>query len=125
MKKRETKKYSDEFKLRGVKLCLETDKSDAEIARELGVHATTLCGWKQQYKKIKSYGMIQSMSRKGNCWDNAPSESFFHTLKVEVVYGKIYETREEAKSCLFEYIEVFYNRQRRHSTLKQLSPAVF
>ena len=75
--------------------------------------------------KIEEYGMIQSMSRKGNCWDNAPAESFFHTLKIEEVYGKVYETREEAKSCLFEYIEVFYNRCRRHSTLKMLSPVAF
>jgi len=74
---------------------------------------------------LKNYGMQQSMSRKGNCWDNSVAESFFHTLKVEEVYGKTYETREEAKSCLFEYIEVFYNRQRRHSTLKLLSPVAF
>jgi len=57
------------------------------------------------------------MSRKGNCWDNAPMESFFHTLKTELVYHRDYLARDEARRDIFEYIEVFYNRQRRHSTL--------
>ncbi len=65
------------------------------------------------------------MSRKGDCWDNAVAESFFHTLKVELIYGKFYNTRQEAKSAIFEYIEVFYNRQRRHSYLGYLSPVNF
>ena len=64
----------------------------------------------------------QSMSRKGNCWDNAVAESFFHSLKVELIHGKTYNTRQEAKTAIFEYIEVFYNRQRRHSYLGYLSP---
>ena len=55
------------------------------------------------------------MSRKGDCWDNAVEESFFHTLKVELIRGVLYNTRQEAKTAIFEYIEVFYNRQRRHS----------
>ena len=58
-----------------------------------------------------------SMSRKGNCWDNAPTESFFNSLKNERVHGTRYATREEAIADLFDYIEVFYNRSRRHSTL--------
>ena len=62
------------------------------------------------------------MSRKGNCWDNAPTESFFHTLKVECVYQQSLTTREEAKKIIFDYIEVFYNRQRLHSTLNYQSP---
>ena len=69
--------------------------------------------------------MTQSMSRPGNCLDNAVAESFFHTLKVEEVYGQTYETRQEAKSCIFEYIEVFYNRNWRHSYLGPESPQVF
>jgi putative transposase len=76
-------------------------------------------------KKLTEYKIVQSMSRPGNCLDNAPSESFFHTLKVEEVYGQSYETRQEAKSCIFEYIEVFYNRQRRHSYLGLISPQDF
>ncbi len=63
------------------------------------------------------------MSRKGNCWDNAPSESFFHTLKTECVYPMNFKTREEANQTIFEYIEVFYNRKRLHSTNDYLSPS--
>ena len=71
---------------------------------------------------LKSNGIQCSMSRKGDCWDNAVAESFFHTLKVELIHGKIFNTRQEAKTTIFEYIEVFYNRQRRHSYLGFLSP---
>jgi len=73
-------------------------------------------------KTIKEHGFICSMSRKGNCWDNAPSESFFHTLKTELTHHRRYQTREEAKQEIFEYIEVFYNRQRRHSTIDYQTP---
>ena len=66
-----------------------------------------------------------SMSRAGNCYDNACAESFFHTLKTELVYFEHYRTREEAKTSLFEYIEMFYNTFRRHSTLGYKSPAQF
>lgn len=74
---------------------------------------------------LKDRGIIGSMSRKGNCWDNAVAESFFGTLKKELVHHEVYETREMAEKSIFEYIEVFYNRQRRHSTLGYLSPAEF
>jgi transposase InsO family protein len=74
---------------------------------------------------LTGYGLIPSMSRKGNCWDNACVESFFGTLKRELVYHRHYATRDEAKQDIFEYIEVFYNRQRRHSTLGYHSPAEF
>jgi len=74
---------------------------------------------------LKAYGFIQSMSRKGNCYDNAVAESFFHTLKTEHVYDYRYETRAEARQSIFEYIEMFYNRQRRHSALGYLSPVSF
>lgn len=73
-------------------------------------------------KIIKQHGIIQSMSRKGNCWDNAVAESFFHTIKTELIYQTKFETREEAKHVIFEYIEVFYNRIRMHSTNDYLSP---
>ena len=62
------------------------------------------------------------MSRRGNCYDNAVAESFFSSLKKERIRRKIYSTRKEAKSEIFDYIEVFYNRKRRHSHLNQLSP---
>lgn len=71
---------------------------------------------------LTEHSIVQSMSRKGNCWDNAVAESFFHTLKTGLVNHKKYLTREEAKQDIFEYIEVFYNRQRLHSTNDYWSP---
>lgn len=71
---------------------------------------------------LKQYGIRQSMSRKGNCWDNAVSESFFHTLKTELIHHQTYRTRAEARQAVFEYIEVFYNRERLHSSNGYLSP---
>jgi len=79
----------------------------------------------QVRKIIKDNSMIQSMSSTGNCYDNAVTESFFHTLKTELVYWNNYQTREEAKRSIFEYIEIFYNRQRIHSFLGYLSPVEF
>lgn len=73
-------------------------------------------------KTITDHGFICSMSRKANCWDNAPSESFFHTLKTELTHHRRYQTRQKAKQDIFEYIEVFYNRQRRHSTIGYQTP---
>ena len=70
-------------------------------------------------------GIICSMSRRGNCWDNAPMESFFHSLKTEWVRFEDYKTRSEARTSLFDYIELFYNRVRRHSALKYRSPLAF
>ena len=69
--------------------------------------------------------MIQSMSAKGDCWDNAPTESFFKTLKVEEVHTQIFKTRSEAARTIFQYVEIFYNRHRLHSTLGYLSPEEF
>jgi len=74
---------------------------------------------------LNNHGIIQSMSRKGNCWDNAVAESFFHTLKTELTHHEIYETRAEANQSIFEYIEVFYNKQRMHSSNNNLSPVEF
>lgn len=74
---------------------------------------------------IGNYGINASMSRKGDCWDNAVAESFFHTLKIELVHHCDYETREEAKTSIFDYIEVFYNRQRSHSANGYEAPLVF
>jgi putative transposase len=74
---------------------------------------------------LKDQDYVCSMSRKGNCWDNAPAESFFHTLKTELIHHRRFETREQAKQDIFEYIEVFYNRQRKHSTLGYRTPVEF
>jgi transposase InsO family protein len=76
-------------------------------------------------KLLRQHGIQQSMSRKGNCWDNAVSESFFHTLKTECVNHENYATREAARKSIFDYIEVFYNRQRLHSSNGYLSPVDF
>ena len=65
---------------------------------------------------------VGSMSRKGDCWDNAVAESFFHTLKVELIHRMKFRTRDEAKRRIFEYVEMYYNRKRAHSTLGYLSP---
>lgn len=76
-------------------------------------------------RALTQHGITCSMSRKGNCWDNAVVESFFKTLKVERVYHRRYRARDEAKQDVFQWIEVFYNRQRRHSTLGYRSPTEF
>jgi len=71
---------------------------------------------------LKKHGMVQSMSRRGNCYDNAVAESFFSSLKNELVNHRSFRTRDEARTSVFEYIEVFYNRQRRHQSLDYVSP---
>lgn len=80
----------------------------------------------EDYRKALENGlMVCSMSRKGNCWDNAVAESFFSTLKMELVYLTEFATRTEARAAIFDYIEIFYNRERRHSSLGYLSPEAF
>ena len=74
---------------------------------------------------LKVHGMISSMSRKGDCWDNSVAESFFGSLKTERIFGSTYSTREEARRDIVDYIEMFYNSKRRHSYLGYLSPMEF
>ncbi len=76
-------------------------------------------------KELKSHGCKQSMSRKADCWDNAVAESFFGTLKTELVHHERYKTREEARMSIFDYIETFYNKRRLHSYLDYVSPDEF
>lgn len=80
---------------------------------------------KRYQRLIKNHNLICSMSGKGNCYDNAVCESFFHTLKVELVYQRHYETRDQAKRSIFWYIEAYYNRVRRHSGIDYKSPVDF
>ena len=98
-----------------------------------GSVATTLCHFDRgsQYASdvfqalLKRHGFECSMSRKGNCWDNAVAESFFHSLKVEAIHGEIFRTRDEARRAIFDWLECFYNVKRRHSTLGYVSPSEF
>lgn len=76
-------------------------------------------------ERLAKFHMIQSMSGKGNCYDNAVSESFFSTLKKELIYHQNYNTHWGARQSIFQYIDVFYNRIRKHSTLGYLSPVQF
>jgi putative transposase len=71
---------------------------------------------------LKSHGMVQSMSKKGDCYDNAVVESFFSNLKNELTWHRSFKTRDEARSAVFDYIELFYNRERQHQTLDYVSP---
>ncbi len=75
--------------------------------------------------KLKELGITASMSRRGNCYDNAFAESFFHTLKVELVHRRRFRTRAEARAAIFEYIETWYNRRRLHSALGYRSPLAY
>lgn len=74
---------------------------------------------------LERHGITRSMSRKGNCWDNAVMESFYARLKVELIYAKCYQSIDEARSGIFGYIEIFYNRKRRHSANDGVSPVEF
>ncbi len=78
------------------------------------------------YRELLSQrGIVCSMSRRGNCWDNAVAESFFATLKTELVYKSNWATRSQARAAIFEYIEIFYNRCRLHSSLDYVTPVAF
>jgi putative transposase len=75
--------------------------------------------------KMQKQGFVQSMSRKGDCWDNAVAESFFHTIKTQLIHHRRFQSMEEAEQAIFNYIEVYYNRQRKHSTNNYKSPAQY
>ena len=80
----------------------------------------------EHYRRLLSgHGITCSMSRRGNCWDNAPMESFFASLRKELTRGEPFATKAEARAELFDYIEVFYNRVRRHSSLGYKSPSEY
>ena len=77
----------------------------------------------KEYRKVlECHGIVCSMSRKGDCWDNAPMESFYHSLKTKWVVFEDYRDHNEARASIFSYIELFYNRKRRHSKLNYMSP---
>lgn len=76
-------------------------------------------------KVLQEEGFVQSMSRKGNCWDNAVAESFFHSIKTQLIHHRSFQDVAEAEQTIFRYIEVYYNRQRKHSTNGYKAPAVY
>lgn len=96
-------------------------------ASDLVAHSDRGCQYAAESfrSKLKAHGITASMSRKGNCYDNAFVESFFRTLKVELVYSRKFRTRAEARSAIFEFIEVWYNRQRMHSSLDYMTPEAY
>ncbi len=98
--------------------------SQRETARELLVHSDRGVQYRgnDYQQRLTDDGCRPSMSRKANCWDNAVMESFFSRLKVELIYAQNYQSIDEARAGIFEYIEIFYNRQRRHSALGYVSP---
>jgi transposase InsO family protein len=97
--------------------------SDASLV----THSDRGCQYaSEQYRaRLDAAGIQASMSRRGNCYDNAYVESFFHSLKVELIHRRRFVTREEARAAIFEYIEVWYNRRRKHSALGYLSPIAY
>ncbi len=117
----------------------------SNMRKDLVLDALLMAVWKRQPKQeviihsdqgsqfgsedwlvfCRDHGLIPSMSRRGNCYDNAAQESFNGTLKKELVRGKIYQTRNEARSDIFDYIELFYNSKRRHRYLGYMSPMKF
>lgn len=106
-----------------MKMALAGRNPDAGVIHHSDRGIQYACGDFQ--KLLKDNKAVCSMSRKGNCWDNACVESFFGSLKNEWVKGKIYKTFDDAKKDIFKYIEVFYNRKRRHASLGYVSPAVY
>ena len=98
-----------------------------EVSRELVHHSDrgTQYASAEYQRLLSKHGVTCSMSRRGDCWDNAVVESFFGTLKQELIYTRRWRTRRELKDAVHDYIELFYNRTRRHSTLGYVSPAKF
>ena len=106
--------YRREFKVQAVKMIVDLG---------LLVHSDRGSQYgSDHYQRLKQHGLVCSMSRRGNCWDNAPMESFYRTLKVELVYWQDVPTREAARRSIVPFIEPFSNRRRRHSTLGYVSP---
>jgi len=110
---RKRRSYTREFKVEAVRLVTEEGYSLREAAENLGVSENALRTWRKQ------------LVDKGNCWDNAVMESFYRSIKTELIHHEDFQTRDESRLAIFEYIEVFYNRLRRHSTLGYVSPCEY
>jgi putative transposase len=110
-----------ELVLRALRMALGARRPEAGLLHHSDRGAQYACTEYQAV--IAAHGMVASMSRKGNCWDNAVAESFFATLEVELIARSDWHTRDEARGAIFRYIETWYNSRRRHSTLDYRSPA--
>lgn len=106
---------------------LEMAVSDREVQPDMLLHSDRGVQYRgHDYQmSLREYGIRCSMSRTGNCWDNAVMESFFSRLKVELIYAEPFETVEQVRRGIFEYIEMFYNRKRRHSAIGYMSPVEY
>ena len=109
--------YTREFKAEAVRLVNDQGLSCAEAARDLGLHPSVLF-----QRLLELHGIECSLSRRGDCWDNAAMESFFSSLKSERLNRRTYRKRDDVRADVFSYIEQFYNPRRRHSTLGYVSP---
>jgi len=116
---------TDELSLDALKMALR--RREAPIQNHLMFHSDRGSQYASNdfRTELANYPITQSISRTGNCYDNAPTESFFATLKTEQVYPNTYPTRQQAKTAIFSYIEGFYNRTRQHSAIGYLSPLDF
>lgn len=112
-----------ELALGALNMALARRKPEGELLHHSDRGVQYACG--DYRSRLEEKSMVCSMSRSGNCYDNAVMESFFGTLKCELVYREKYATHEQARSSIFEYIEVFYNRNRIHSSLGYKSPEQF
>ena len=112
-----------DFALRALEMAVRDRRPEAGWMHHSDQGSQYACGNDQEV--LAEEGAVCSMSRKGDCWDNAMAESFFGTFKKELIHGERFQTRGQAVSAIFEYIEVFYNRKRRHSKLGYLSPVEF
>jgi transposase-like protein len=128
------RRFTKEYKAEAVRLAREVakvGKSVGVIAKELDLTETSLRAWIKQADvdegraALAAAGITCSMSRKGNCYDNAVAESFFATLKTKLVHATDWTTRAEARSAIFEHLEVFYNQRRPYSSIGYVSPEEF
>lgn len=117
------KLMTKDFTIKALKMALKTRRPSTSLIHHSDRGSQYAS---HEYQEIlQHYGIESSMSRKGNCWDNAVVESFFKTLKVELIHRNTYKNRRQAAQDIFEYIEIFYNRERLHSAIGYTTPESF
>ena len=117
------RQYTKEFKLAAISLVLNQGRTTTEVSRSQEINANTLRRWVREYRKLlEIQGFVSSMSRTGDCFDNAVAESFFGSFKQERIHWRNYQTRHAAQQDMLQYISMFYNSHRLHSYLGYKSP---